>query len=98
MPEEDDPTAGSEQGPGRLEAAIGARRVEPFALRFDPDTSVARVRERFAALAPGTETGESVRVAGRIMLLRRQGKLSFVTVRDGTGDLQLFCDERAMSA
>ena len=39
---------------------------------------------------PGTESGPTVRVAGRIMLLRGQGKLFFVTLRDWTGDIQIF--------
>ena len=32
----------------------------------------------------------SVNVAGRLMLLRRQGKLAFATMRDSTGEIQLF--------
>ena len=39
---------------------------------------------------PGTETGPTVRVAGRIMLSRGQGKLIFLTLRDWTGDIQIF--------
>ena len=31
-----------------------------------------------------------MRVAGRVLLLRRQGKLTFATLRDGTGQVQLF--------
>jgi lysyl-tRNA synthetase, class II len=37
----------------------------------------------------GEETGPSVRVAGRIILLRDTGKLIFLTIRDWTGDLQI---------
>ena len=39
---------------------------------------------------PGTETGPQVRVAGRIMLSRGQGKLIFLTLRDWTGEIQIF--------
>ena len=35
-----------------------------------------------------------VRVAGRVLLLRRQGKLTFATLRDGTGQVQLFVSRR----
>jgi lysyl-tRNA synthetase, class II len=37
----------------------------------------------------GEEIGPSVRVAGRIILLRGQGKLKFITLRDWTGDIQI---------
>ncbi len=37
----------------------------------------------------GEEIGPSVRVAGRIMLMRTAGKLMFLNIRDMTGDLQI---------
>jgi lysyl-tRNA synthetase class 2 len=37
----------------------------------------------------GEETGPAVRVAGRIILQRGQGKLRFITLRDWTGDIQI---------
>jgi lysyl-tRNA synthetase, class II len=39
---------------------------------------------------PGEEIGPTVRVSGRIKLLRDQGKLYFLTLRDWTGDIQVF--------
>ena len=41
-------------------------------------------------LADGEESGDNVSVAGRLMLLRRQGKLAFATMRDSSGEIQLF--------
>ncbi|WP_146675456.1 lysine--tRNA ligase [Pirellula sp. SH-Sr6A] len=38
---------------------------------------------------PGEEIGPTVRVAGRILLLRSAGKLSFLNIRDWTGDIQI---------
>src|SRR5437762_4213313 len=81
---------------GRLQEALSARRqkldrlrakgIEPFALGFDgPVAALAELRERFGELPAGTDTDTEVRVAGRIVLLRRQGKLSFATLRDRTG-------------
>jgi lysyl-tRNA synthetase class 2 len=88
---------------GRLDEVLQARRdalkqlrdkqIEPFALRFDKDADAADLHARFDHLAPGEETNEPASVAGRILLLRRQGKLSFVTLRDRTGDVQLFLKE-----
>jgi lysyl-tRNA synthetase class 2 len=44
----------------------------------------------YAHLADGEESGVSVNAAGRVMLLRTQGKLAFATMRDSTGEIQLF--------
>ena len=52
------------------------------------DADAAQLHERFDHLNPGEETGEQASVAGRVMLLRRQGKLSFITLRDATGARQ----------
>lgn len=49
--------------------------------------------ERFPDLDPGTETGEHVTVAGRLMNTRGMGKLIFAVVSDVTGNLQLFVDK-----
>ena len=43
---------------------------------------------------PGTETGPTVRVAGRIMLSRDKGKLIFLTLRDWTGQIQIFIGKK----
>jgi lysyl-tRNA synthetase class 2 len=107
---DDDATRAPEdeaESAGRLEEALVARRqkldrlrargVDPFALGFEgPIDALAGLRERFGDLPAGTDTDTSVRVAGRIVLLRKQGKLSFATLRDRTGDLQLFMTRDGM--
>lgn len=70
--------------------------TEPFAMTFDPDTHTADVRAAFGDIADGAETGQVRSLAGRVVLARRQGKLAFLVLRDGTGDLQLFCTQNAM--
>ena len=42
------------------------------------------------AQGEGEELGPKVRVAGRIMLSRDKGKLKFITLRDWTGEIQIF--------
>jgi lysyl-tRNA synthetase class 2 len=59
-------------------------------VRFDRTHTAAEVHEHWGFLEAGSETTDTVRVAGRLMLLRRQGKLTFATLRDGTGSVQLF--------
>jgi lysyl-tRNA synthetase, class II len=72
---------------------LRAAGVEPFALRFDRDATAAEVADRWGDLEAGGAAGRSVRVAGRLVGLRRMGKLWFGVLRDGTGDLQLFLAE-----
>ena len=48
------------------------------------------LQTRFAHLVDGEESGVTAMVAGRVMLIRRQGKLAFATMRDSTGEIQLF--------
>ena len=61
---------------------------QPYA--FAHDTYAREITERFSHLAAGEESGETVSVAGRVMLVRPQGKLAFHTLRDSTGEVQLF--------
>ncbi|MSV68226.1 MAG: lysine--tRNA ligase, partial [Actinobacteria bacterium] len=70
-----------------------AAGIEPYPVRFDRSTTIGALREKFPDLEAGTETDEVVRVAGRLLLLRRQGKLTFATMRDGSGAVQLFVSE-----
>ncbi len=64
--------------------------VEPYPVRFDRTATAGELHERFDALEPGSETDEVVRVAGRMLLRRDQGKLVFATLRDGGDSIQLF--------
>ena len=71
-------------------AALRAEGVEPYPYRFDRSSDIAPVRERHGALAAGEETEDVVRLAGRLMLKREQGRLTFGQLRDRSGEIQLF--------
>ena len=60
---------------------------------FAHDAYAASLHETFGNLKDGEESGQVVHVAGRIVLLRRQGKLAFATMRDSSGEIQLFALE-----
>ena len=68
---------------------LRATGVDPYPVQVPRSATLAEVRARFPELAPDATTGESVAVAGRIVLKRDSGKLCFATLRDGTGDLQV---------
>ena len=88
----------SEETLDRLEAArmdklrrIEGMGLDPWGQRFDDHQAVAHVREIFL---PEVREGEEpvrpqVRIAGRIVLKRGQGKVSFLQVRDWTGTIQV---------
>ncbi|MDX6741805.1 bifunctional lysylphosphatidylglycerol synthetase/lysine--tRNA ligase LysX [Actinocorallia sp. A-T 12471] len=75
----------------RLEKVARLREsgVDPYPVNFPRTHTIAEVRAKYPDLEPGTETGEKVAIAGRVMLSRIGGKLCFATLRDGTGDLQV---------
>jgi lysyl-tRNA synthetase class 2 len=77
---------------GQVEAIREAGR-DPYPVRFDRDRTAQSLHEEFDSLEPGSETGVTVRVAGRLLLIRRQGKLIFATLRDGTATIQLFVSQ-----
>jgi len=65
--------------------------TNPYAFSFEVSAKAFELDERYAALSNGEVTADVATVAGRIMALRDQGKAAFVVLRDGTGDIQLFC-------
>jgi lysyl-tRNA synthetase, class II len=66
-----------------------ARLTIPY--RFEPTTTAAAlVAEHDNVLDAGTETNIEVTLAGRLMLRRGQGKLTFGQLQDATGRIQLF--------
>ena len=58
--------------------------------QFAHDAYAGALQDAYSFLGDGEESGQSVRVAGRLILLRRQGKLVFATMRDSSGEIQLF--------
>ncbi|MBI3648031.1 MAG: lysine--tRNA ligase [Actinobacteria bacterium] len=77
---------------------LRASGIEPFALRFAPDTTAADLHAEFpeGTLANDEASGRRATAAGRVVLARRHGKLTFLVIRDRTGDLQLFCEEATL--
>ncbi len=62
-------------------------------LDVDEPTPTKALRERYASLPPDRREEVTVTVAGRVVLKRDMGKLKFLTLRDGTGDIQLVCNQ-----
>ncbi len=61
--------------------ALREMGYEPYGRRYD-HVDLRAARENF-------EEGKPVRVAGRLLMIRRMGKMNFCTMNDGTGRFQL---------
>lgn len=66
-------------------AAIINKGIEPFGRHYEPTHQAQQVTDDFADLE-----GKTVRVAGRIMAIRGQGKAGFANLRDMSGQVQLY--------
>jgi lysyl-tRNA synthetase, class II len=78
---------------GQQEQSERPPRRIPYS--FAKDAFAAELHEKYGSLEPGTETGDRRSVAGRVMLIRRQGKLCFATLADQSGRIQLFAPAAA---
>jgi lysyl-tRNA synthetase class 2 len=72
----------------KLKSLVG-KGEEPYKIGFSRTHTVAEARAAAGDLAPGMETQLEVRLAGRLMAFRRQGKLVFGDLVDATGKIQL---------
>jgi lysyl-tRNA synthetase class 2 len=61
---------------------------------FPRTAEAGPLQDSYASLGPGEETEDEVAVAGRVMLVRPQGRLAFATLRDSSGQVQLFALEK----
>ena len=71
--------------------------LDPWGGRFDGHQAIAKVRELSVPKAPEgqqAEPGPAVRVAGRIVLKRGQGKVVFLDLRDWTERIQIFVGKK----
>ncbi|MDJ0497929.1 MAG: lysine--tRNA ligase [Acidimicrobiia bacterium] len=67
-----------------------------YPYRFARSDYAADLQERYGSLEAGEETTDQATVAGRLMALRRMGKLVFAVLQDATGRIQLFVDKRTL--
>lgn len=63
---------------------------QPYGHSFKASDHITDLEARYAELPDGETTEDVVTVAGRIMAIRRQGKIVFMGLKDSTGTVQLF--------
>lgn len=64
--------------------------INPYPYNFDVTGFAGDIQKKYASLNAEDKTGDVFSVAGRIVLFRRMGKASFLTIRQDSGDLQLY--------
>jgi lysyl-tRNA synthetase class 2 len=69
--------------------ALRAAGVDPYPRRFGERDEVARARVLAEPLQPGETSNTAVRVAGRLVGRRGQGKIAFCDIEDRSGRIQL---------
>ena len=77
-------------------ARLTALGIDPWGHRYDGVSPIADVRVAGESLdrSPDDTSGPTVRVAGRIMLLRSAGSLVFVDLADRTGRIQIMLGKK----
>ncbi|MFH1031381.1 MAG: lysine--tRNA ligase [Chloroflexota bacterium] len=68
---------------------IRALGVEPYPRRYERTHTTQQAIEQLVKLEAKEASEDKVRVAGRVMAVRRMGKGAFFDIRDGTGKIQL---------
>ncbi|MBM6867448.1 lysine--tRNA ligase [Collinsella tanakaei] len=79
-------------------AALYAAGKNPYPEHSDVENHVADIEAAYADLEAGADTTDVVKIGGRVVAKRGQGKIVFVVLRDPTGDIQLFCRINDMPA
>ncbi len=70
-----------------------------YAHRYDPENTAAQILETHGKTAPEAlaEQKIPVKIAGRVVAMRRFGKAAFAHIQDSTGKIQIFAAKNVLS-
>ena len=84
----------TEQELVRRDKALKLRELgyDPFGSRYDREDYAIDVKEKYESVDHDAfeSMTDTVRVAGRIMFIRKMGKASFFSIKDKTGSIQVY--------
>ncbi|KAI3706321.1 hypothetical protein L6452_23974 [Arctium lappa] len=78
---------------------LRSKGLEPYAYKWDRTHTANQLQEMYKHLGNGEElNGENdqVSISGRIVARRAFGKLAFLTLRDDSGTIQLYCEKERL--
>ncbi|XP_065875057.1 lysine--tRNA ligase, chloroplastic/mitochondrial [Euphorbia lathyris] len=78
---------------------LRSKGLEPYAYKWERTHTANQLQEIYKGLDNGEESkdqGDYVSIAGRIVARRAFGKLAFLTLRDDSGTIQLYCEKERL--
>ncbi|KAI3822920.1 hypothetical protein L1987_10521 [Smallanthus sonchifolius] len=78
---------------------LRSKGFEPYAYKWDRTHTANQLQEIYKDLENGEESNsenDQVSIAGRIVARRAFGKLAFLTLRDDSGTIQLYCEKERL--
>ncbi|WJX91627.1 Lysine--tRNA ligase, chloroplastic/mitochondrial [Trifolium repens] len=78
---------------------LRSKGLNPYAYEWNKTHSASQLQDIYRDLGNGEETNsenDHVSIAGRIVARRAFGKLAFLTLRDDSGTIQLYCEKERL--
>ncbi|CAK7339079.1 unnamed protein product [Dovyalis caffra] len=78
---------------------LRSKGLEPYAYNWDRTHTANQLQEIYKHLENGEESNsenDQVSIAGRVVARRAFGKLAFLTLRDDSGTIQLYCEKERL--
>ena len=69
---------------------LRSRGIEPYPYSYDTKHKTAEIAEKYKKLGKEQKTKDIVNIAGRLLSLRKMGKVIFAHLQDSTGKIQLY--------
>ncbi|MEM3075017.1 MAG: lysine--tRNA ligase [Candidatus Pacearchaeota archaeon] len=68
--------------------------INPYPHKFDVKNYAFELHEKYKKLKNDKKTKDKVSIAGRVMIKRDMGKISFATLQDSSGKIQIISQEK----
>ncbi|KAL8245564.1 hypothetical protein R6Q59_011822 [Mikania micrantha] len=79
---------------------LRSKGLEPYAYKWDRTHTANQLQDIYKHLENGEESNnenDQVSISGRIVARRAFGKLAFLTLRDDSGTIQLYCEKERLA-
>ena len=71
--------------------------IDTYPFSYDQSHLADELHERYSSLSPGEDSGDDVKIAGRLMSMRKMGSIYFADVIDESGKIQVFLGKKEIS-
>jgi len=68
--------------------------INPYPNNFSMDSDSAGLQKKYEKLKSEGESKDSVKIAGRLMIIRDMGKIAFASLQDSYGKIQILLQEK----